>query len=109
MVTFPAVPDVLRSTLVQDDPDMRDIVLEFLDSLRQRIQDFHAAHQAADWARLRTLAHQLKGAGGSYGYDAITGVAARMEKDFALQRDQEFDAYLHQLEAMLAAARGGLG
>ncbi len=103
-----AVPDVLKSTLVQEDPDMREIVLEFVDSLRERITDLRAAYSADDWARLCALAHQLKGAGGSYGYEAITGVAARMEKDFALQRGQAFDAYVKQLEALVSAARAGL-
>ncbi|MBI5863484.1 MAG: Hpt domain-containing protein, partial [Planctomycetes bacterium] len=72
----------LVSQLLADDPDLRDIVVEFVDGLSTRIAELNSAHEKLDWERLKTLAHQLKGAGGSYGYPDITTLGAEMETAF---------------------------
>lgn len=72
-----------------DDRDMIDLVQFFVGELEQRIGAMGAAWQAGDRTRLRSLAHQLKGAAGGYGYPSITSSAAALE---ATLRSGEPDA-----------------
>lgn len=98
----------LRSQLLADDPDMRDIVEEFVDNLSSRFANLKSAHEKLEWEQLRTLAHQLKGAGGSYGYPDISRLGAMMEAAFNKQEATQFAAWMDELASLIAAARAGL-
>ncbi|MCE5278973.1 MAG: GAF domain-containing protein [Planctomycetaceae bacterium] len=76
--TAPAPPRALQSTM-HDDPDIRLLVRDFAISLPARVQEMRDALGKADWPALGRMAHQLKGAGGSYGYDALTSEARQLE------------------------------
>ena len=69
----------LRS-LYEDDPDMAEIVREFASELAERVEALEACLQSGDYEQLRTLAHQLKGAGGGYGYPLITESCGALEQ-----------------------------
>ncbi len=61
------------------DPDLADIVEMFVDEMPGRVQEFSSRADSGDWDSLKTLAHQLKGAAGSYGFDTVTPFAAELE------------------------------
>ena len=63
-----------------DDPDMGAIVHLFVTELPQRIASVQAALAAGEWERLRTLAHQLKGAAGGYGFPQVGSAAAMIDQ-----------------------------
>jgi HPt (histidine-containing phosphotransfer) domain-containing protein len=98
----------LVSQLVADDPDMIDLVEQFVRGLPERVEEMRRALAAADFAMLRTLAHRLKGAGGSYGYPPISGLAASLEKQFATHDATGFTDKVEELERLIAAAAAGL-
>lgn len=98
----------LISQLLVDDPDMRDIVLEFVEGLAERIAELRLAHEGMDWDLMRSLSHRLKGAGGSYGYPQVSEVAAKMEQEFRQQSIANFQSNLAALETLASAARAGL-
>lgn len=58
------------------------------DSLPGRMKDLRAATNSGDWADVRAVAHQLKGAAGDCSMTAIFETAAQLEKQ-ALNRDRE--------------------
>jgi HPt (histidine-containing phosphotransfer) domain-containing protein len=68
----------IRSTY-EDDPDMLEIVREFAAELPARVSKLEALLAAHELRELQTLAHQLKGAGGGYGFPQITELAASLE------------------------------
>jgi HPt (histidine-containing phosphotransfer) domain-containing protein len=70
---------VLRS-LYEDDPDMLEIVREFAAQLPERARVLERRFEAGDLEGLRTLAHQLKGAGGGYGFPQLTDAAGELER-----------------------------
>jgi signal transduction histidine kinase/CheY-like chemotaxis protein len=74
---------VLASTLGDDDPDLQEIVRQFVRDLPDRSSTMLRAAQTSDTETLKRLAHQLKGAGGSYGFPAITEAAAAVENALA--------------------------
>lgn len=62
-----------------DDPDYRDILVEFMKALPDRGAGLLAAHCSGQPDQLRTQAHQLKGAGGGYGFPELSQLAAALE------------------------------
>jgi len=63
----------------ENDPDMRDLVREFACGLPGRAAALEELHATRMHAELQRLAHQLKGAGGGYGFPLITELAAALE------------------------------
>lgn len=70
--------EALRS-IYESDPDMLEIVREFARELPERARALEAEHAAGNQVELGRLAHQLKGAGGGYGFPLITELAAKLE------------------------------
>ena len=62
------------------DPDLAEIVEMFVEEMPGRIRGLQQQFVSNDWDELARLAHQLKGAAGSYGFDQITPYAARLER-----------------------------
>jgi HPt (histidine-containing phosphotransfer) domain-containing protein len=62
------------------DPHIGPILPNFHARLAQHVKNIEAYRAAGDTEELRKLLHQLKGAGKSYGYDAISTHAAAAEE-----------------------------
>jgi len=62
-----------------NDPEMREIVALFVAEAPDRLREVQAAAADGDWKRLRTLAHQIKGAAGGYGFPEISFAAGDLE------------------------------
>lgn len=58
----------------------REFLAEAEDKVREIEQMLEAGRDSATLDRLAYLAHQLKGAGGSYGYERISSESAAIEK-----------------------------
>ncbi len=64
---------------VGDVPELAELVSGFVSGLQQKTADMASSLAHGDFGTLRRLAHQLKGAGGSYGYSSLSDVASRLE------------------------------
>lgn len=62
------------------DPDMRELLEMFVSELPGRVAAIEQAVRASDKEAVKRLSHQLKGAGGGYGFMPITDVAAQVEQ-----------------------------
>lgn len=66
------------------DHELDDLRREFLAEAEAKVLEMQSVvdgdHSAAQLERLVYLAHQLKGSGGSYGYQTISNDAAEVEK-----------------------------
>jgi len=61
------------------DPDLAELVEIFVSEMPDRVSAIEAALREDDLEGVRRLAHQLKGAAGSYGFDSLTPLAAAVE------------------------------
>ena len=93
----------LFSTLDTEDPDFREIVLEFADRLNEKADAMQDAYVRKDYQELACLAHWLKGAGGTAGFPGFTQFGARLEMLAQDQQESETEAALAEL--MKHAAR----
>ena len=63
-----------------DDPDMAGIIALFVSELPSRVAAMQSALSSGDFAQLRVLAHQLKGAAGGYGFPKLGEAAAMVDR-----------------------------
>ena len=75
-----ATVEVAYYSVLGDDRDLAEIVTLFVEEMPLRVRHLQAHFGCANWDELARLAHQLKGAAGSYGFDQLTPFAARLEK-----------------------------
>jgi HPt (histidine-containing phosphotransfer) domain-containing protein len=79
MFSLPASgPEPIRSSFA-DDPDFRELLLEFTAALAERREGMLSAYRAGAHDKLRSQAHQLKGSGGGYGFRELSELAAELE------------------------------
>lgn len=69
----------LVSTLASD-PDMAELIEFFVGEIGDRIQTLQTTSGSDDVVGLRTIAHQLKGAGAGYGFTSISNAAGELER-----------------------------
>lgn len=61
------------------DADMAELLEVFLSELSERTERLRGLLREGRYEELRTLAHQLKGAAGGYGYPTVSAAAAALE------------------------------
>jgi HPt (histidine-containing phosphotransfer) domain-containing protein len=93
--------------VIHADPDLADLIPGFLENRRKDVTAMLAALGTGDLQTVRVLGHSMKGAGGGYGFDAITEIGGALEQaahsaDREEMRRQigELSTYLDQVEVM---------
>lgn len=69
----------LVSSLVDDDI-VRTLIPQFSVNLSRYVGEIESFAKNADWPSVKTLAHQLKGTGGGYGFPAVSEIAGQLER-----------------------------
>ena len=75
--SVPRTPVVSR---LASNPRLRPAVEKFIDRLSSQLVEMERAWQTQDFKALADLAHWLKGAGGSVGFDVFTEPAMSLEQ-----------------------------
>lgn len=70
----------IKSTLPMDDPEFREIVVDFVDRLAAKLDLLEQAIDNQQWEEVGELAHWLRGTGGSLGFEHFTTPTLAMEK-----------------------------
>ncbi len=87
----------------QDDQEFLGILRLYVSELPQRVANLRLAWQSGDRQQLAHLAHQIKGAGGMYGYPDLTLQAAALQaaaegQTSHSQLGQLIDAFAHLVQ-----------
>lgn len=92
---------------VHVDPDIADLIPGFLENRRADIRMIDQALTRGDLELIRGIGHSMKGAGGSYGFDAITDIGKAIEEGAkrgdveAINRAvRELSSYLDRVEVV---------
>ncbi|MEK6644319.1 MAG: Hpt domain-containing protein [Planctomycetota bacterium] len=80
------------------DSEMLELIEMFVDELPARVQALQDAVKENDLAALATLAHQLKGSAGGYGFPWITEAAKALEN--STKQAADLSAIQTQLETL---------
>jgi CheY-like chemotaxis protein/HPt (histidine-containing phosphotransfer) domain-containing protein len=90
------VPEPLVSELA-DDPDLADLLTEFVDGLTARVTALERACGVDDRTALNQLAHQLRGAAGGYGFPRLSELAGELERSSDSAERQELGELVQQV------------
>jgi PAS domain S-box-containing protein len=90
-----------------DDVGMSQVIEEFVHVLPQRMAAMHEALRGSGYGDLQRLAHQLKGAGGGYGYPDLTQAACLLETAAKAADPEASRLALGDLEHMIARITAG--
>ena len=78
--TAPPAGDALVSEFATD-PDMTAVIDDFVNGLPAQVAKIRGLVEGKDLGELRRAVHQLKGAGGGYGFPQITQIALQAENE----------------------------
>ncbi len=91
--------------IVKVDPDLEDIIPGFLQNRQGDIEAALDALEKSDYETIRILGHNMKGAGGGYGFEVITDIGSAIEEaaknndaDEIRKSLGELSTYLEQIE-----------
>lgn len=90
------------------DHELNELKREFLDEARGKVAEMQSAiaseRDASALERLSYLAHQLKGSGGSYGFQRISADAAELEKAIESNGSGDLARYVRNLSSAIENA-----
>jgi CheY-like chemotaxis protein/HPt (histidine-containing phosphotransfer) domain-containing protein len=96
----------LKSTLA-NDIDMTEAIEEFVATLPCRVALMNQLLTEQNFSELRCVMHQMKGAGGGYGFDAITQLAGDAERAMKEKESPEkIEAGTASLIALVRSVEG---
>ena len=91
-----------EKTTVHVDPEIADLIPGFLENRRKDIKAMDEALRKGDFEAIRALGHSMKGAGGSYGFDAVTDIGKALEDAAKNTNAEEIQRSVGELSAYLA-------
>ena len=90
----------IQSTLPTEDQDFAEVVDEFVDRLHHQLGAMQSAWEERELDELASLAHWLKGSGGTAGFDAFTRPARRLEELAKGNRLDEIESAIDELQQL---------
>ncbi|MBA3484100.1 MAG: response regulator, partial [Pirellulales bacterium] len=92
----------IHSNLPTDDDQIREIVAEFAATIPARLDAIEQALAESDFAALATLAHGLKGAGGTAGFPSLAELSEDLEGVITRRECEEAAMVIDQLRTIQA-------
>lgn len=91
------------------DPDLGELVEMYVDDMPDRIAAMEQSFSSGDLETLQRTAHQMKGAGESYGFAQLTLLAAAVEYSVEGGGPEEsIQQKLHELVDVCKRVRAGM-
>ncbi len=84
-------------------PRFQKVILQFIEKLKQELERAQAAWEQEDLKELALIAHWLKGAGGTVGFDHFTEPAAKLEQLAKTGRREQVGEILRQVKKLSEA------
>ncbi len=97
----------IRSTVDLNDPEMRALVVAFVEKLPDYSRPIDAAAKSGEWSRVQDLAHKLKGLGGSMGYPQVSDIAASILFQLKAENHDEVVKHVQRLGDVVARIQTG--
>lgn len=88
--------------VVHTDGSFEPLMPRFMANRKKEIVTMRQALTAEDFETVRSVAHGMKGVGGSYGFDKVTELAATIEQAAKSGDATSITQQLHTLEGYLS-------
>jgi len=97
----------LPRVVVEVDPDLIDLIPDFLTRKREDLETMKGALEGGDLDTIAALGHKIKGEGGSFGFDTMSDIGGALEAsgkkgdgDSARQLLADLSAYLEKIDVV---------
>jgi signal transduction histidine kinase/DNA-binding response OmpR family regulator len=101
-----SIPEIIYSEYAED-ADLVELIDEFVAGLEADVESMRKVLESGDHDGLRRIAHQMKGAGGSYGYPMLTEAAKALEEAAKAEDAKAGTLALDKLEVFCQAVDRG--
>lgn len=92
--------DPIYSDLLQQEPELAELISQFIDALPGLIEGFARAIANEDWLAVQQLSHDMKGIGGGYGYPSLSELAGRMGQRASTGQFANLDSDLKEMKRL---------
>ncbi len=103
----PQTSSALVSTLPMDDPELREIVLSYIESLPEQLTDIELAHENENYLLLSSIVHKFIGLGGMVGLEPLTVAAIALKECVLCEEFEEIAHAIAELRDITARAQRG--
>ena len=103
----PQASSALVSTLPMDDPELREIVLSYIESLPEQLTDIELAHENENYLLLSSIVHKFIGLGGMVGLEPLTVAAVALKECVLCEEFEEIAHAIAELRDITARAQRG--
>lgn len=87
--------------IVHVDAELEDLIPGFLENRHKDIKSMLEALEQGDYETIQVMSHRIKGAGGSYGFDAITDIGRSIEQAAKSRESEVIRKWVDQLSNYL--------
>jgi len=87
--------------VVRVDAEIEDLIPGFLENRRKDVKTILEALDQGDYETIGLLGHRMKGAGGGYGFDAITDIGRSIEQGAKEKNPEEVRRWVKGLSEYL--------
>jgi HPt (histidine-containing phosphotransfer) domain-containing protein len=102
-------PGTGEEIVVEVDPDLEDLIPMFLDNRRKDVKVLTGALAGGDFEKIRFVGHDMKGAGGGYGFRGISEIGSRLEEAAKNGDHATIEDCIHDLSDYLRRVRVATG
>ena len=99
---------MLISSLPMDDPELRTIVCNYIQTLPEQLREIEQAGAEMDLSRLAKSVHKLIGSGGTVGIDPLTEAAIELEEHLLREDFTQVTRSIAQLGQVIEQAMRGV-
>lgn len=89
----------------QMDPFLLKLRKQYQAEISSYHQQIESALQAQNWQALYEVIHVIKGTAGSFGFDEVTDMAAKIQEQLRLEETSKATALIPQLKTLLSEAQ----
>jgi HPt (histidine-containing phosphotransfer) domain-containing protein len=100
-MTQQSVLKQVEKIIVHIDPEIADLIPVFFENRHKDIKTIGEALTQGDFETIKIIGHNMKGSGGSYGFDAISDIGKSLEQTAITQDTVGIKKYLQDLSAYL--------
>lgn len=95
------MPEDDKKIAVTVDADLEDLIPDYLENRQEDIKQLKADLEKDDFENTRIIGHSMKGSGGGYGFEKISGIGALIEQAAKNRNSEEIKKQIEELSDYL--------